>query len=250
MSDQVFVVRRATTEVELYDSNTLKLTSRIPVDGLVDPWDMTSCRKFRCLYIADLYTREIHRVELNGATTRWKVTDEPDALSVTLDPDYHVLVTFCDAHKLNEFTTNGTLVREILLQEDMVYPQHAIQFDGQFIVSHGIDSDQLNRVCIVSSTGHVTRCYGGPAGSAAGQLNIPRHLAVDGQGNVIVADCINKRVLLLNNMLDYVGELVSTRNSYRPKLFPERLCLNISRGRLFVADFSHRNVLVFQVRNG
>ena len=38
MFDQVFVVRYETPEVEMYDSNTLNLTSRLPVDGLAYPY--------------------------------------------------------------------------------------------------------------------------------------------------------------------------------------------------------------------
>ena len=57
-----------------------------------------------------------------------------------------------------------------------------------------------------------------------------------------------KRVLLLNKMLDYVEELVSTHNSGRSELEPWRLCLDVSRGRLFVADWNQKDVLMFQVR--
>ena len=246
--DQVFVVRGPprgvrTSELEVYDLNTLKQTSCLPVDGLQNPSDMTSCSKFRCLYISDWIGDVIHRVELGGATTRWKVNDIAFGISVTPDPDFHLLVTCFDARKLKEFTTNGTLVREILLQEDLVHPLHAIQFDGQFIVSHGWEfSDPLHRICIVNSTGHATRFYGGLRGSAAGQLHEPRHLAVDGEGNVFVADCYNKRVLLLDKTLDYIGELFSVRSSWRSRLLPWRLCWDVSRCRLFVSD------LVCQVR--
>ena len=246
--DQVFVVRYKTRDMEVYDSNTLNLTSLLPVDGLVDPQDLTSCSKFRCLYIVDWAEGDlIHRVELSGATTRWKETDAPSGLSVTPDPDFHVLVTYSDARKLKEFTTNGTFIREILLQEGLAKPHHAIHFDGQFIVSHGWNSGPLHRVCIVNSTGHATRCYGGPPGSAAGQLNVPAHLAVDGEGNVLVADYNNERVLVLNKTLNFVGELVSSHNGDRSGLQPARLCLNISRGRLFLADLSQKDVLVFKV---
>ena len=248
--DQVFVVRLGTTELEVYDSNTWKLSSRLRVDGLMFPWDLTSCCNFRCLYIAGWDGRGvIYRVKLDGAITRWKVNAKPYGRSITPDPDFHVLVACRDARKLKEFKTGGIPVRTILLQEDLVHPWHAILFDGQFIVSHGLESDPLHRVCIVDSTGHAMRCYGGQRGSAAGQLNKPHHLAVDPEGNVIVADS-SKRVLLLNNRLKYVEELISAHNSGRLELKPSRLCLNVSQGQLFVANDSQKDVLVFQVREG
>ena len=248
MLRQVFVVRLLTPEVEVYESTTLNLTNRFPVDGLENPGDLTSCGKFRCLYISDWTGREIHRVELKGATTRWKVNYVSFGLSVTPDPDFHVLVTCHAERKLMEFKTDGTIVREIRLQQDLVSPLHAIQFDGQFIISHGWGSERLHRVCIVNWTGQATRCYGGPHGSSVGRLDGPRHLDVDGEGNVVVADNNNRRVLLLNKTLDYVGELVSTHNSGRSGLKPLSLCLDVSRGRLFVTDDHQKDVLIFQVR--
>ena len=40
-------------EVKVHESNMLNLTCRLPVDGLLDLIDLTSCSKFRCLYIAE-----------------------------------------------------------------------------------------------------------------------------------------------------------------------------------------------------
>ena len=253
--DQVFIVRVDTREMEIYNSGTLMLTNRLQVDGLKNPRDLTSCSKFRCLYISDGGGLKIHRVELNGATTRWKLNDEPwirnpapDGLSVTPEPDFHVLVTCPYALKLKEFTTNGVPIREIRLQEELVHPLHAIQFNGQFIVAHGFETDPLHRVCIVNTTGHVTRCYGGPRGSAVGQLDGPRHLAVDSEGNVVIADLGNERVLLLNETLKYVGDLVSTYKGNRSKFHPFRLHLD-TRGKMLVVDHINMDVLMFQVRN-
>ena len=234
--------------MEVYDSNTLNLSSRFPVDGLVNSVDLTSCSNFNCLYIAGWVDEGIHRVQLDGATTRWKVKDHPDGLSVTPNPDYYVLVTCRNACKLKEFTTVGTFVREIRLdKESLAHPLHSIKFDGQFIVSHGWDSDTQSRVCIVNSTGEVTRVYGDKRGCAAGQVNTPERLAIYGDGNVLVADCNNKRVLLLNKTLGYVEELVSTLNSSSSGLEPWRLCLNISRRQLFVADLTQNDPMVFKI---
>ena len=245
--DEVFVVRYMTPEVEVYDSNMLNLTRRIPIAGLVHPYDLSSCSKFRCLYIADKTGSAIHRVELGGTTTRWNMSDSPYALSVTPDPDFHIIVTCGDARKLKEFATNGTLVREILLQEDLIKPLHAIQFNGQFVISHGYTSDRLHRVCTINSTSHVTRCYGGPPGSAIGQLNQPWHLAMDEKGNVLVADYTNGRVLMLDNQLNYVGELISRPNSNMTALGPWRLCL--ADIRLFVNDYLSNDLFVYRVRD-
>ena len=232
LSDQVFLVRRHTPEVEVYDTATLTLQRRLAVSGLVAPWDMTSCIKYNCLYIADRgYTdgrnRSVHRVELNGSTTKWPpLTDVPHCLSVTPDRS-NVIVTFYEVRKLQEYTTHGDLVREILLQEDMVHPCHAVQLtSGKLVVSHGWPSDPLHRVCLVDIKGR---------GSAAQQMNVPTHLAVDQDGSILVVDRDNARVLLLSASLDDVKELVPRRDVTK-RWFPRRQCLDERNGVLYVTE--------------
>ena len=240
LSDQVFLVRRFTPEVEVYDTATLTLQRRLTVSGLATPNDMTSCIKYNCLYIADRgYTddtnRFIHRVELNGSTTKWPLTDKLACLSVTPDGS-NVIVTFYEVRKLQEYTRHGDLVREILLQEDMVHPCHAVQLtSGQFVVCHGWGSDPLHRVCLVDTKGRVTKYFGGQRGSAARQMDVPAHLAVDQDGYILVVDFNNVRVLLLSASLDDVKELVPQRDVIK-QWFPLRQCLDERNGVLYVAE--------------
>ena len=240
LSNQVFLVRKLTPEVEEYDTATLTLQRRLAVCGLVGPNDVTSCVKYNCLYIADKgYTggrnRFVHRVELNGATTKWQLNDTPSRLSVT-PGESNVIVTCTEVRKLKEYTTHGDLVREILLQEDMVYPSHAIQLtSGQFVVSHGRSSDPLHRVSIVDAEGRVTKYFDGQPGSAARQMNHPGHLAVDQDGSILVVDVKNARVLLLNASLDDVRELVPRRDVTK-RWRPRRQCIDELQEVLYVAE--------------
>ena len=240
MFDQVFLVRSNTPEVEMYDTATLTLQRCLAVSGLATPNDMTSCVKYNCLYIADIgdtngTNRFIHRVALNGTTSKWPLTDKPTRLSVTPDGS-NVIVTFDEVRKLQEYTRHGDLVREILLQEDMVHPWHAVQLtSGQFVVSHGWASDPLHRVCLVDTKGRVTKYFGGPPGSAVRQMHAPAHHAVDQDGSILVVDLNNARVLLLSASLDDVKELVPRRDDTK-RWFPLRQCLDERNGVLYVIE--------------
>lgn len=248
--DKVYAVRYARSDVEEYNSTTLKFTKSLRVSGLISPWDLTSSSKCNCLYVADRNNYRIHRVGLNGNVSTWSVGDWPVGISVTHDADPHVLVTCYNDRQLKEFTADGRLVQKIVLQENVLNPLHAIKLNAdQFVVSHGWDTDRLHQVCIVNAMGNVVRSYGRlPGSTSTGRLKNPRHLAVDGEGNVIVADYGNKRVLLLDEILNYVRELVSTRNG-SSSLTPWRLYLDHTRGRLFVADYVNNDVLIFRVQN-
>ena len=238
LDDEMFIVRRFSSEVEVYDSNNFTLKRNIEVNTLRRPYDLTSCGKFRCLYITDFITETVQRVELNGKTIKWHVKETPVGLSVTSAPNYNVIVTCLNARKLIEFTTRGDLVREILLPRDVVNQLHAILFNDQFLVCQGEWSHPSHRVCVVDSTDRVTRSYGEQRGSAKGQLLIPRHLAVDTDGNILVADYGNKRIVTLGPDLTDVRELVDVSGR------PSRLCF--SGRRLYVTDESFCTVRIFE----
>ena len=237
LCDEIFILRnRAKCKyVEVYDINTYALTRHLKMDVVNFPKDMTSCGQFRCLYIAGPFL--IQQVKLIGETTRWEVDSEPDGLSVSHESNCHLLVTCTDACAIKEFTSRGDLVREIFLKDNIVNPTHAVYINEHFIVCHGCDGDDLHRVCIVDTSGCVTRSYGGPPGSAAGLLSSPTRLALDGSGNILIADKNNQRILLLNSKLNDAKELVSNYNVHR-RWNPQRMFLDEIRSRLIVADYT------------
>ena len=65
----------------------------------------------------------------------------------------------------------------------------------------------------------------------------PRHLSVDSEGRVLVADCDNHRILLLNSELQLQRVLTDTDS--RVKLpWPTRLCYDELSSRLYVVHCS------------
>jgi len=220
-------------QIEVYDKDSYRLQRCITVPGLGGGNGMISCAHNRCAYVADITSSCIHRVGLpHGAdVTNWPVNDEPACISVT---DTHsVLVTCQEVRKIKEFSTDGKLLRQIQLSEDVVSPWHTIQLSsGEFIVSHGVPSNPVHRVCLIDSNGHVVKSYGGPKGSGSQQMNVPAHLAVDRDGFVFVADLINHRVLLLSPALTSIREVLSREQQ---KWNPCRMWLDSDIHKLYVA---------------
>ena len=234
--------------IEVYDADTLTLQRHVDVNGLAEPWDMTSCARYECLYVSDQgHNGSVHRVTPDGreAATRWTVNDTPYGLSVTSD-SFNVLVACPRTRQVKEYDTRGNRVRAVTLQPDVLSSWHAVLSGGRFVVCHGGRSDPLHRVCVVDDDGTVTRSYGGAPGSANGQTSWPVRLAVDRRGYVLVADFNNKRILLLSRSLSEARELVSERDVGR-SMRPMRLCLDEFRGRLYVTDEMDKDVLVFQL---
>jgi len=75
----------------------------------------------------------------------------------------------------------------------------------------------------------------------AGGVEAPRHLALDSQSRVLVADFVNHRVLRLSPELTLDTYLVDTHNAPVNMWKPTRLCYNDATGCLYVvygAEFS------------
>ena len=236
LADEVYVLGgKERDQVEVYDVINYRLQRRLTVPNIRRATDMTSCEHYRCVYIAHHNRECIHRLDVQGAVTQWAVNDKPRSLSV--NAAHNVLVTCHVVCKIKEFSSHGDLLRELTLPDDVINPLHAIQTrNGEFIVCHGSRDDPVHRVCKVSADGrYVIKSHGGQRGSDNGQYNGPRHLAVDNNEFVFVADVDNRRVTLLSPMLDYISQVVSSDD---PTLewYPVRLCMDIRRRRLFVVE--------------
>ena len=243
LADEVYVLRRVQNvylafgmeeaqdhTVEEYDVINYGLQRRLTM-SLRGVTDMTSCEHYRCVYIADS-GKCIHRLDVQGAFTRWAVNDRPWGISVNATHNLLVTCGLC-VRKIKEFSSHGDLLRELTLPDYVVSPHHAIQSrNGDFIVSHGDYHDPVHRVCKISANGHIIQSHGGQRGSDIGQYYVPVHLAVDNNEFVLVADVINRRVTLLSPTLGYVSQVVSRDDL---KWRPDRLCLDIHR-HLYVAD--------------
>jgi len=251
LADEVYVLReKERDQVEVYDVINYRLQRRLTVPNLCAFIDMTSCEHYRCVYIGDDNGECIHRLDVQGAVTRWAVNDRPWGISV--NAAHKVLVTCDKARTIKEFSSHGDLLCELTLPDDVINPSHAIQTrSGEFIVCHGGANNAVNRVCKISADGrHVIKSHGGQRGSDIGQYDVPAHLAVDNNEFVLVTDLNNRRVTLLSPTLDYIHQVVSPDDL---KGKPVRLSLDIHRRRLYVADSEWKDgewtgrVVVFSV---
>jgi len=234
LDNQLFVLRANSSQqeqVEIYDINTCRLLRCVTVPGLGNTDDIVACGHHRCAYISDQSHDSIHRLALPDATiAQWPVDETPAGLSVT--NRHGLLVTCWKVRKIKEFSTDGQLLHVLTLPEDVLSPSHAIQLSsGQLIVSHGVAATHLHRVCLIGSDDTVVKSFGGPKGSGIHNMNMPYHLAVDGNGFVFVGDLTNGRVLLLSPQLSYVREVVSHKHL---RWSPRRVHLDSMRGRLYV----------------
>ena len=166
----------------------------------------------------------------------------------------NVVLSDFSEHKLMEYSPDGQLIREIHLSSDVgnPNPSHAIKLtNGNFLVCCGSLGDDLHEgptVFTVDVEGKLTKSYSGICGSIVRQINYPIYLSVDGNGYVMVVDWGNCRVLLLDSDLKFKREILS-RDRHGLQ-WPERILLDESTGRLFVADndWNNQRILIFEFK--
>jgi len=241
LGDHVFAVRWFGRRVEVYDSsdNTFPPLRHIAVPGLDYCHGLAACDHHRCLYVSDGYHHSVHRVELSGSSDdkKWPVSREPRGLSV--NTAQNVVVACCGANVLQEFTTHGTLVREICLQ-GLTNPWQAVQLSsGHYAVSQFTSSGLVG---VVAADGQVLRSCGKT--SDAEQLRYPKSLAVTKNDDILVADDLNNRVLTMNgSSLSSVEQLVLPVDGGMQESWA--LCLDEQRRRLYVGE--QNRLMVFDV---
>ena len=144
LDNMIYVLRdKPSEQIAVYDCDSYRLQRKISFPRLHEVYGIVACPYYRCLYISNCSDKCVHRVALlNDVVTNWAVSDGYRGLSVT---DAHsVLVTCNEVRKIKEFSTDGKLLRQILLAEDVVSPCHTIQLSsGEFVVCHGEVNDPV-----------------------------------------------------------------------------------------------------------
>jgi len=243
LGDYVFVVRHNSQQIEVYDAESVQLQRHITVPGLGRwPYGLAACDANHCVYASDWHNDSIHRVELSGsnAVKKWSAERRPTGLSVN---KAHNLVVACYlANKLQEYTTHGSLLREICLQAGVTYPRHAVQLStGHYVVSQWTSPGVVS---VVGVDGQVIHSYGQSPTTSIGEMKCPTSLAVNKNDDILVADRDDKRILSIIRSTGCVQELaLSVDDGIQG---PCGLCLDELRGRLYVGEWAGEyRVLVF-----
>jgi len=236
LHDVVYMVCQLSSTIWRFNATTHQRLTDIVVRGL-RPLDIVACEQTSQVYVAD-YPECIWRVSSDGEDIQKSPSDTftPDTLSVT---STRLLVTSLYTRQLIQFDAVGDELRRVQLPGDMI-PRHAVESPtGTFIVSHY--NVLLHKVSEVNTGGEVLRQF---SGSHRLLLGVSPHVAVDSHGNILVADQINRRILLLDAQLTLRRVVVDADQlNYKQ---PWRLCYKEQSGQLLVGLWEGE-VAVFNV---
>jgi DNA-binding beta-propeller fold protein YncE len=250
IDNRLFVLRFPCNQrLEQYELSTYKLQGTLRVKSLSDDYarnGLTSCNVNSCLYVCDYGGDMVYRIDLlsNNKVYRWPVGDGPSGVSV--NDSSNLLVTCHTTKKIQEYTSKGSLVREICFPfSETHWPMYTVQVDrDRFVVSRrGAVSDVIE----IDPQGRRLVSYRDKLQSTTKhQFNEPHHFTVDGDGGCIfVADVNNNRILVLDRKSISAREFNPSAESGLKE--PYCIYLDKSRGLLFVGEFKRLSgrILIF-----
>jgi len=241
LGPNIFIIYRGSTGVDVYDSTTLKLLHTIAVQAS-EPRGLVCCERYNCLYVSSNDTFHVHRVDLGdgNAAMKWKTDKNPFALSI--NSVHNILVACRGSNKFQEFTTFGILIREVILQDGISAPLHAVQIaNGQYVVSH----DSPCSVSVIGVDGKVVHTYSNSQTFGAGPLSQSTNVAVCKNGCILAADIENKRILAMNPTVSCAHEMPLSLSIQGGLQRPWALWFDEPQGRLYVGEISGGRLLIF-----
>ena len=153
MKKELYIVLWESRDIDVYDADTFTHQQAIPVKELIAAFDTVAHDDV--IYVSEYQSGLIHRIQLPGKTySNWDVNSKCPTMSI--NKDGNVVVACRSLNKIVEYTSFGTVVREISVNEVVETDRclnYALQLDnGQFLICH--TSANGHDVCVIDAVGN------------------------------------------------------------------------------------------------
>jgi len=244
LHDVVYIVYACSSRILTFNATRHHELPDIRVKDFEFPLDIVACEQTSQIYVA-AYPARVWRMSAGGGGIRlwwsqfWSDKFAPMKLSVT---SARLLMTSLHTKQLMQLDSDGNELRRVQLP-DYMEPRHAVESPtGTFVISHvntQLEPKQ-SQISEVNTAGEVLRQF---SGSHPSSLSDTRHMAVDSDGNIFLADWHNHHILLLDAQLTLRGVIIDKHQlNYKQ---PECLCYREQTGQLLIGF--HDGVAVFDV---
>ena len=131
LDKEFFVLRQRSSEVDVYDSSKLSFSRRWNLKELLNPIDIGSCNRNKCVYNFNRRPKgpgqfsEILRVDPHGhVIKKWPAEDNHGRLSVT--GESNVILTGAVSHTLKEYSPMDSYYENYICHQMQVLLFHAV----------------------------------------------------------------------------------------------------------------------------
>ena len=172
---------------------------------------------------------------------KWEVPARPVGLSYNAQqkllyvtsPDLEAIRVYRVEYNDLDYVSTMNLVNYAtidLLRYNLGSPEYCVQLsNGNIVVSH---QGRIHGINEIDLNGHLLRTFGKNAGNEIDQMNKPRKIAVNGRGDLFVADLFNERIVVLNNQFN-VSSIIGRNILF----YPQIVYLDEASDLLLVGEF-------------
>jgi len=234
-----FFTHYGASQVFVYNTTSFQPVQPLSFPGSIIS-DLATCTASNNLFVMDDQNRQMYRVDLSinaFPSTPWNLNSYPTSLSVNRAGN--VLVSLMYATTVLEYTPAGVLMmNSTVLPGGIKLGQPVEKSDGTWMVT--ARNPSLYGILAISNNGTVLGSYGNTTGTSVGRMSNPMGLAVTKHDYLLVADTSNNRILVVDPSFTDARQLPLPVSL----VHPYSLCLDETRGRLYVGEESGR-LLVF-----
>lgn len=188
------------------DESPFDCTGEVSLEDLVAPYDLASSINSSCLYLTDCSSNCVYKMTSpSHEVSRWLgEIGYPHTLSVTSSEDQVLLLRYESPSRLEIYGPDAVQVRCIKLPDEIEYPKHAVGTSGgNYIISGKAKGSETWGVFEMNVDGEILHRL-----TQGSHLTESYHLAIDLADRVIVADCWNNRLLIIDADLSRSEELL------------------------------------------
>ena len=251
LRNYLFIVAEKIKTIEAFSLNSrMTKTSDIHVEDLNSAFGMAACEHFNCLYLSEYYNTVvtdgsevrtekglvIHKVKFESdgtyETSHFPISQEyrENCVNVSVTGSHTVLVMGFVVSKLEEYDTNGRLVREIRLDPTLSHLQMIAWLnDTTILISHGFRDDKLRRICDVNSvSGAIRKSYVLAEG-------FPTDLVITGDKKLLFLPVVeHNHILVFSSKLELINTISVNAAKFN---FPFRLAIDEINKQLYVSSW-------------
>ena len=236
--DQLFVVQQLSSEIQVFDLQTLKKQRSIFKREIKNLWDIVESSGH--LYVSEQNRAIIYKFTFERCCAKWNAASFSATLSTTQEGN--ILASYPSTNTVVEYTPEGIRLHQLSLGCQLISPSHAILLrTGEYIVCDIMGHE--HRLVKLNNSGNGIREFGRLSQLEKTPLKAPRYLIGCGGNHIMIADQDNNRILLMNSNLELIRELVLSEHNLEK---PFRMCLDRSSGRLFVAEQGQHRLKIFE----
>ena len=226
-----YVLFNKSSDIEVYDAETLTYESRIPVQGLYDPCDIVYSENG--LFVSDNEDRSIRRIELPaGTVTRWAASGT--CLTLSVSQAGNIIVSSFDPPEISEYTLEGKQLRQLWINKstntkNCVHAIH-VKEDLYLACSTKNSSNQSIHEIMKSKMGSFYNTE---------TLSFPSYLAIDKDGFVLTVDKYKDQFVRLDVTNKAIVEIVLPQCT--GVRHPFVICLQEEFDQLYVCEYGNSN---------